>query len=117
MQHNLSMSKKIAYWLGRCKRNENGCLIWPGAKAGQGHAQVFQGGKTVTLSRIILEHKLGRPLGPGMCACHECDVRDCLNQDHLFEGTFGDNNRDTHAKGRNIGWRFRCRSNQAVLNG
>jgi predicted XRE-type DNA-binding protein len=37
---------------------------------------------------------------PGMKVLHRCDVRNCVNPDHLFLGTQGDNVADMMLKGR-----------------
>jgi len=51
--------------------------------------------------RLVLEEKLGRPLGAGMFACHarECRHRNCLKPDHLYEGTARQNSEDMTAGG------------------
>lgn len=56
--------------------------------------------KPVPVHRKILERKLGRPIKKGYHACHTCDVRNCLNADHLWEGSQTQNNKDMAAKGR-----------------
>lgn len=52
------------------------------------------------LTRKALEEKLGRPIKPKYEACHSCDVPDCVNQEHLWEGTHSQNIADAHAKNR-----------------
>lgn len=53
-----------------------------------------------TVTRLVLAHSLGRPLGRAMQACHTCDNPPCVELSHLWEGTAADNSRDRDAKGR-----------------
>lgn len=50
--------------------------------------------------RVVLEKKLGRPIKPGYFACHKCDNKNCIEPEHLFEGTHRDNTNDAIRKGR-----------------
>jgi hypothetical protein len=41
------------------------------------------------------------PIPPGLFVLHTCDVRRCINPEHLWLGTISDNKQDELKKGRN----------------
>lgn len=89
------------------------CIIWTGVKNNIGYP--FMGVrdcdtdlyKMVTGHRVALTIKLGRAIAPGMNANHSCHRRDCVNPDHLTEGTqqqkMADMVRDNRKGGRALG--------------
>lgn len=82
----------------------SGCWVWQNTCNHRGyglyHYTTDAGVFTGVASRLALEFALGRPLLPGMNACHRCDNPPCCNGSHLFEGTTDDNQRDCREKGR-----------------
>lgn len=50
--------------------------------------------------KIVLEHKLGRPLQRGELTRHTCDNTVCCNPGHLIPGTSADNSRDMIERNR-----------------
>jgi len=83
--------------------DENGCMIYPDAKDKRRQIYVYIKGsnyETVSVSRLALSRHLGRPILPKLCACHTCDVPNCVNPDHLYEGTHADNMRDVRVRHR-----------------
>lgn len=77
----------------------NGCWIWQGAIKSNGYGNVIVEGRTVLAHRRAWEQRHG-PVPAGLCVLHHCDVRACVNPEHLFLGTKRDNTHDMMRKGR-----------------
>lgn len=82
----------------RTTPDENGCWIWAGTHtSGSSYPQVgftrdpITGGpRTYLVHRLMLEAKLGHPIG-GMHSHHVCATRRCVNPDHLEPVTAAEN--------------------------
>lgn len=79
----------------------SGCLLWIGAtqRNGYGRAQWGKRGQSYLVHRLAWQAANG-PIPKGKVICHKCDVRACINPNHLFVGTQSDNIKDMYAKGR-----------------
>lgn len=87
--------------LKRMASTPSGCLEFQGcrSKAGYGGIQIL--GEKVGTHRAMWMAVHG-PIPDGMCVLHRCDNPSCINPDHLFLGTFLDNNIDRKLKGRSF---------------
>lgn len=78
---------------------ESGCWLWTEGISKDGYGKFSIKYKDMRAHRFAWE--LYRwPIPKDMCVLHKCDVKTCVNPDHLFIGTYGDNNRDRAIKGR-----------------
>lgn len=96
------LNETIAERLARHSMPEpnSGCLLWTGAVASHGYGVFAYAGRYgLTAHRASWEVAHG-PIPAGLFVLHKCDVRPCINPNHLFLGTHQDNMDDMQAKGR-----------------
>lgn len=79
------------------------CWLWTGARA-SGYGTIGAGGykgKMLSAHRVSYELAYGK-FDPKLYVLHKCDVKLCVNPEHLFLGTQQDNVDDMIAKGRKV---------------
>lgn len=75
------------------------CHLWIGSVDTCGYGTTRKNGKSTSSHRWAYEHANGQ-IPIGMHVLHKCDVRRCVNPEHLFLGTHADNMQDKTKKGR-----------------
>ncbi len=89
-------------FLAKVNKTET-CWLWTGARHGsakQGsYGNMRLGAKGGTAHRVSYEIYKG-PIPDGMQVCHTCDVRLCVNPEHLFLGSATENMKDCIKKDR-----------------
>ena len=80
----------------------NGCWLWDGDLKESGYGLFCAFGKKWAAHRASWMLFRG-PIPDGLHVLHRCDVRNCVNPDHLWLGTHSENMQDMTAKGRRRG--------------
>jgi hypothetical protein len=84
----------------------SGCLLWIGTVNGKGYGEFTeiprrrQAPRSMERAHRMAWRLTHGDIPAGMCVCHRCDTRLCVNVEHLFLGTYTDNNQDRAKKGR-----------------
>ena|SRR5215469_13392385 len=88
------------FWRHVSPEPNSGCWLWEGGLT-KGYGVIGTGGRNgrniyATHVSLVL-HGRPRP-GPDMIACHRCDVRACVNPEHLYWGSYSENIQDSYER-------------------
>lgn len=95
----MDMELKARLYAKTLLSDEDSCWLWLGYTDKDGYGQLSVNDRSQRAHRMSWEVHVG-PIPPGLQALHTCDVRACINPNHLFLGTNTDNVIDRDAKGR-----------------
>jgi len=101
---NITPERLNNFW-GKVNKSES-CWEWTGSGDGRenGYGKFRVGEKMIYVHRISWMIHFGEiphdGSHHGVCICHKCDNRKCVNPKHLFLGTNSDNAIDKFRKGR-----------------
>jgi Autographiviridae endonuclease len=77
----------------------SGCWLWTAGVGTNNYGKFWFNRRRNVAHRVSWQLHRG-PIPTGMWVLHKCDTPLCVNPDHLWLGTNGDNQRDSVEKGR-----------------
>lgn len=95
--HPLTEAEQNRFW-SKVQKTDT-CWFWTGACMVNGYGLLRIRGKNILAHRMAFYMAKG-VMPNGNDVCHTCDVRNCVNPQHLAEGTRQENLTEMHHKGR-----------------
>lgn len=79
--------------------SENDCWIWTGTLDANGYG-VYSAKRVLYKAHRVSYFLHHKSIDKNLMCCHSCDNPPCVNPNHLWLGTQGENSLDRHKKGR-----------------
>lgn len=103
----MEITPRAKTWFFKKLQKTETCWLWNGWRC-QGYGRIKVNAKPHLAHRISYILFKGH-IPDGMAVCHSCDIKHCVNPDHLFLGTNQENTKDKIIKGRGIDSKIYCR--------